>query len=281
MFKTMTAAAALFAAAVCGPAFASENAAPAAEHHAAGTAGPTAEEGLARLMEGNQRFVKGASVHPGATPERRAGLAGGQKPFAAVLACSDSRVPPEILFDQGLGDIFTVRVAGNVAALPEQGSLEYAAEHLGVPVLMVLGHTGCGAAKAAAAGGRTEGALGALLKELEPAVRSAKASGAKGESLAPEVVEANVRLTALKLMKNNAIVRRLSAEGRLKVSAAVYDLATGEVRLLDLEKDLRAERKAQVAAMRGLLRKFRDSGLDDLERSRLLSGLGELLPELN
>ncbi len=274
-------AAVFLALSTAGPISASETATPAAVHSVQPAAGPTAEEGLARLLEGNQRFVKGAALHPGGTPDRRAELVAGQKPFATVLTCSDSRVPPEILFDQGLGDIFVVRVAGNIAGTSEQGSIEYAAEHLGVPVLMVLGHTSCGAVKAASAGGAAEGALGSVLKGLEPAVRSAKAHGAKGDALAPAVVEENVRLTALNLLRKNKVVRGLVAEGKLKVSAAVYDLASGEVRLLDLEKNIKEERQARVSVVRGLLVKFRDGGLDDVERSKFITGLAELLPELN
>lgn len=244
-------------------------------------AGPAPEASLERLLEGNQRFVKGAPQHPGETPERRAELTAGQKPFAAVLTCADSRVPPELLFDQGLGDIFTVRVAGNVADQTEQGSLEYAAEHLGVPLIMVLGHTSCGAVKAAAAGGKAEGYLASVLKDIEPSVKAVKARGVKGDDVAPAVVEENVRQNALALLRKNAVIKKLAAEGKVRVSAAVYDLASGQVRLLDLDQDLKAERKARVAAVRELVRKLRAGALDDSERGRLLAGLGELMPELN
>lgn len=268
----------LFLIFAAGPVFSSETAATAAAGGVQLQAAPNAEQALARLLEGNQRFVKGAALHPDGTPGRRAELVSGQKPFATVLTCSDSRVPPEILFDQGLGDIFVVRVAGNIAGVSEQGSIEYAAEHLGVPVLVVLGHTNCGAVKAAVGGGKAEGALGALLKNMEPAVRAAKAHGAKGESLEPAVVEENVRLTALNLLRKNHVVRRLVAEGKLKVSAAVYDLASGEVRLLDLEKDLRADRQAKTAALHGLLKKFKAGELNEEEKTALYSGIVEVLP---
>lgn len=280
MKKTFSAAS-LFILLSAGFAAASETAAAAAGHGASPVSGPTAEESLARLFEGNQRFVKGGSVHPDATVERRNSLASGQKPFAAVLACSDSRVPPELLFDQGLGAIFTVRVAGNVAGPSEQGSIEYAAEHLGTPLIMVLGHTGCGAVKGASAGGQVEGQLASVLKCIEPAVKNVKGRGVKGGELVPAVVEENVRLNAMTLLRKNAVIRRLAGEGRVKVAAAVYDLATGEVRLLDLESELLAERKAKTAALRGLLRKFKDSYLEDGEKNRLISGVTELLPELN
>lgn len=279
--KKICTIAAVISVACLGSLCASGQEASAAGHAAQVLSGLTPGEALTRLLEGNQRFVKGEALHPGGTPARRAELVAGQKPFATVLTCSDSRVPPELLFDQGLGDIFVVRVAGNVAGTSEQGSIEYAAEHLGVPVLMVLGHTGCGAVKAASSGAKAEGSLAAVLKDLEPAVRSARAHGAKGEALAPAVVEENVRLTALNLLRKNKVVRGLAAQGKLKVSAAVYDLASGEVRLLDLEKNLKEERQARVSALRGLLVKFKDGGLDDIERARFLAGLTELLPELN
>lgn len=249
--------------------------AAAAEH----AAGISPDEALARLMDGNQRFIKGAATHAGTDAARRAELTSGQKPFAAVLACADSRVAPELLFDQGLGDIFVVRVAGNVADAAEQGSLEYAAEHLGVPTIMVLGHTGCGAVAAAASGAHAEGRLAGLVKCIEPAVKAVKARGVKGEAVAPAAVEENVRLNALSLLRGNAVVRRLAAAGRVKVSAAVYDLGTGEVRLLDLEKDIRADRKARAASVRALMKRWKEGDLPDEEKTRLMSAIAELLPE--
>ncbi len=112
----------------------------------------SAEQALKLLLEGNQRFVAGKLEHPNQTPERRTEVAKGQHPFASVLACSDSRTPPEIIFDRGLGDIFTVRVAGNVADKVVIESLDYSVKHLGVRVVMVLGHRRCGAVIAAVEG---------------------------------------------------------------------------------------------------------------------------------
>lgn len=257
-----------------------KEAANALAHHPAGP-GISADEALARLLDGNRRFLKGEAAHPNAGAGRRAELAAGQAPFAAVLTCSDSRVPPELLFDQGLGDIFTVRVAGNIAGSSEQGSIEYAAEHLATPVIMVLGHTSCGAVKATAAGGHVEGHLASVVKGIEPAVKAVKARGARGPELAAEAVEENVRLNALALLRKNPVVRKLAADGKVKVVPAVYDISTGEVRLLDLEPSLKAERKAKVAAVKGLLSKFRTGYLEDAEKAGLLSALADLLPELN
>jgi len=126
----------------------------------------SAEQALKLLLEGNQRFVAGKLEHPNQTPARRAEVAKGQHPFAAVLACSDSRTPPEIIFDRGLGDIFTVRVAGNVADQVVIESLDYSVKHLGVRVVMVLGHSRCGAVIAAVEGHEEDNEdVGPMLRE--------------------------------------------------------------------------------------------------------------------
>ena len=142
----------------------------------------TPDEAIHRLVEGNLRFSQGKSVHP------NAGSAGvvetatnGQHPFAAILSCSDSRVPLEILFDQGIGDIFAVRVAGNVCGVDEMGSIEYAVEHVGTPLFLVLGHTECGAVKAAASKAETHGNIKLLVDKVGPAVARA-AVGAPGSA---------------------------------------------------------------------------------------------------
>ncbi|HZC47343.1 MAG TPA: carbonic anhydrase, partial [Candidatus Acidoferrum sp.] len=135
-----------------------------------------ADQALKLLLEGNQRFVAGKLEHPNQTVERRSEVAKGQHPFASVLACSDSRTPPEILFDRGLGDIFTVRVAGNVADQVVIESLDYSVKHLGVRVVMVLGHRRCGAVIAAVEGheGTADQDVGPMLTELRPAVEASK-----------------------------------------------------------------------------------------------------------
>jgi carbonic anhydrase len=242
--------------------------------------GPGADEALKKLFEGNTRFVKGAMLHPHSDAGRRNELASGQKPFAAVLTCSDSRVAPEVLFDQGLGDIFVIRVAGNIAGPSEQGSIEYAVEHLNVPLLVVLGHTKCGAVKAACGGGHAGGAVAGILKTIEPAIKSAKARGAGGEGLAPAVEEENVRLTAVNLLRKNAVVREFAKQGKVKVVGALYDIATGEVRLVDYARIMKDEEKARVASVKKMLGKLRDGSMGDQERSALIGALGELMPEL-
>jgi carbonic anhydrase len=194
--------------------------------------GPTmsAEQSLKLLLEGNQRFVAGKLEHPNQTAERRAEVAKGQHPFASVLACSDSRTPPEIIFDRGLGDIFTVRVAGNVADQVVIESLDYSVKHLGVQVVMVLGHRRCGAVIAAVDGheGTADQDVGPMLSELRPAV-----AASKGEAGDP--VENAVRENVKLVMKNLATSQELSAmvkSGELKIVGGIYDLDTGTIEML-------------------------------------------------
>jgi carbonic anhydrase len=187
-------------------------------------------EALQLLLDGNKRFVAGKLEHPNQTPERRAEVAKGQHPFAAVLACSDSRTPPEIIFDRGLGDIFTVRVAGNVADNVVIESLDYSVKHLGVRVVMVLGHRRCGAVIAAVQGheGTTDEDEGPMLSELRPAVAESK--GMPGDP-----VENAVRENVILVMKNLEASVELSAmvkSGDLKIVGGVYDLDTGTIEML-------------------------------------------------
>ena len=187
----------------------------------------SAEQALHLLLEGNQRFVAGKLEHPHQTPARRAELAKGQHPFAAVLACSDSRTPPEIIFDRGLGDIFTARVAGNSADQLVIESLDYSVKHLGVRVVMVLGHRRCGAVTAAVESYDNEN-VGPMLKELYPAVRASR--GMPGDPVENAVRE-NVKL----VMKKLAASQELSAmvkSGELKIVGGIYDLDTGTIEML-------------------------------------------------
>jgi carbonic anhydrase len=215
-------------------------AAPAAGHAAAPAGhatkpGPTADKALAMLKKGNARFVAGAMTHPDQGRARLKALAAGQQPFATILSCSDSRVPPEVIFDQGLGDLFVVRVAGNVADPVNLGSVEYAAEHLGVPVVVVLGHHKCGAVKATSeaveAGAKVEGNLGAIVGEISPAVEEARKSPGK-EGLVNDAAHANVKRTAAAMLERSPPLRKLVEEGRIKIVGAVYDLDTGVIEWL-------------------------------------------------
>ena len=188
----------------------------------------SAEQALKLMLEGNQRFVAGKLEHPNQTPARRAKVAKGQHPFASVLACSDSRTPPEIIFDRGLGDLFTVRVAGNVADQVVIESLDYSVTHLGVRVVMVLGHRRCGAVIAAVEGHEEEGDVGPMLSELKPAVAASR--GMPGDPV-EDAVRENVKL----VVKNLATSTELSAmvnSGELKIVGGIYDLETGTIELL-------------------------------------------------
>lgn len=189
----------------------------------------TPDEALNKLMEGNQRFIKGKSAAPNRSMDRLREVAKGQKPYAAFLSCADSRVPVEILFDQGFGDMFVCRVAGGTTTAEETGSLEYGAAVLGAKVLMVLGHEYCGAVKAELAGEEVPGSIAAVLEQVRPAVAMVKDKKAKGAL--DEAIANNVRLQVAKL-KESPVLSALVKEGKLKIVGAVYDLDEGKVNLL-------------------------------------------------
>ncbi|HEY7392870.1 MAG TPA: carbonic anhydrase [Bryobacteraceae bacterium] len=130
----------------------------------------TADTALTRLLDGNQRYARHKERHPDQSAARQKELAGGQHPFAVILGCADSRVPPELLFDQGLGDLFVIRVAGNIVDDAVLGSIEYAVEHLGTKLILVLGHENCGAVSAAVEGGEAAGHLRAVGTAIQPSV---------------------------------------------------------------------------------------------------------------
>lgn len=181
----------------------------------------------ARLLAGNRRYVTGQPAHPDQAPARRQELLAGQHPFAAILSCSDSRVPPEILFDQGLGSLFVVRVAGNIVDNAVLASLEYAVEHLGVDLIVVLGHTNCGAVQAAAAGNVHEGAIARLVEAILPAVEAARVQPG---NLVDNAARANVGRVAEQLRTAQPVLARAAALGELQIITAIYDLSTGIVR---------------------------------------------------
>ncbi len=182
-------------------------------------------------MEGNRRHAQHRERHPDMEVKRRHDLATtGQHPFAVILGCADSRVPPELLFDQGLGDLFVIRDAGNVIDDEVLGSIEYAVEHLGVRLVMVLGHEKCGAVSAAVAGGAAHGHIKALVDAIKPAVdESATQPGDKVHNC----VLANVRRTARLIRESEPTLKELAASGRIQVVAADYDMYSGKVELLD------------------------------------------------
>jgi carbonic anhydrase len=153
-------------------------------------------------------------------------LAQSQSPFAIIVSCSDSRVPPEILFDQGVGDLFVIRSAGQVVTEVGLGSIEYAVEHLGVNLIMVLGHERCGAVKATLAGGEAPGSIGSIVKIIKPAADKAKEQG--GDIL-NNAIQLNVKMVAEKIAAS-PVIRHALGEGKLKVVKGVYDLDEGMVK---------------------------------------------------
>lgn len=184
---------------------------------------------LGRLLEGNIRFVHMKLQKPNHSMERRKEISTGQAPFAAILTCSDSRVPPEIIFDQGLGDLFVVRIAGNVLDDMVIGSLEYASGHLKVPLILVLGHTKCGAVHVASTGVRADGHVKSILTALGPALRVAKTMPG---DLVSNVIRVNVELIAKTLKESRPILEPLVRSGKLKIVGGIYDLSTGKVDFL-------------------------------------------------
>lgn len=199
---------------------------------AAKTLASTPDQALTLLKAGNDRYVKGMVLHPRQDQMRRSEtVKGGQHPFATVVGCSDSRQPLEILFDQGVGDLFVVRVAGNLAGEDELGSIEYGTEHLGTPVLLILGHTNCGAVTATAQGAEAHGSIPALIKQIVPAVDKVRASdpAATGDVLVSKAIRANVILTMANILQKSELVRHLVTQGKLKVVGGIYDLKTGAI----------------------------------------------------
>jgi carbonic anhydrase len=195
----------------------------------------TAAGALARLKEGNARFVGGRARFPTVQKEVLAELAKGQQPYATVLGCSDSRVPPELLFDAGFGELFVIRVAGNVLGPSIKGTLQYAGAHLHTPLFVVLGHEGCGAVDAAIAekfhGVRHRSRIALLLKYIEPALEGLDRT-LPGEALLSAAVEANVRWTIRQVLESPEGKARM-AKGDVTLVGAVYDIASGRVRFLE------------------------------------------------
>lgn len=197
----------------------------------------TADAALATLLEGNKRFVRGESQHPHESADYRASLAKAQHPFATILACSDSRVTPVLIFDQGVGDLFVIRVAGNVVDEDVAGSIEYAVDHLGTKLMLVMGHKNCGAVTAAYHAfvardmeQREPHEIESLLMRIEPALENLETSLPEESQIAAGI-ERNVRL-AMRNLKRFPDLRRGVESGRVVIRGAIYDLATGEVELL-------------------------------------------------
>lgn len=189
----------------------------------------TGADALERLRLGNERFVRGQARHPHQSRERRAVVAAGQHPFAVILSCADSRVPPEILFDQGLGDLFTIRNAGNVADDVAVASIEYAVLALKTPLLLVLGHQRCGAVTAALEGASLSPRLDALLARIRPAVQ---ATADRPGSPVENAVRAHAQFAATEVVQRSAALGQAVEAHALTVASAVYTLDTGVVTFL-------------------------------------------------
>ena len=193
-------------------------------------AGISASEAYARLMDGNQRYVRLKEMHPDESLARRQELVRGQHPFAVILGCADSRVPPELLFDQGLGDLFVIRVAGNIVDDAVLGSIEYAVQHLGTKLVVVLGHEKCGAVSAAIEGGEPAGHLKTLVEAIRPSV--AATANIPGDRVHNCVVD-NVRRVARQIRQSEPTLKNPVDRDGVRVLGATYALDTGKVTLLD------------------------------------------------
>ncbi len=194
----------------------------------------TPDQILTELMEGNEKYVA-AQLTPIDIKKQIAATAKSQYPKAVILSCLDSRVPVEMVFDQGIGDIFVGRVAGNVENVDQLGSMEFATMLAGSKVIMVLGHTSCGAVKGACDGAKL-GNLTALLEKIDPAIKAVKGHEEKGRNsknheFVNEVVHANVVQTVADIRSRSEVLSNLEKEGKIKIVGAVYDLATGKVTL--------------------------------------------------
>jgi len=189
----------------------------------------TPEEALKKLIKGNRRFAERNMEHPDQTVERQIEIIQGQHPFAIILSCSDSRIPPEIIFDQGLGDLFVIRVAGNLIDDMITGSIEYAVEHLHVKLVMVMGHSNCGALKAVISGGTVSHNIMHIVNSLLPSVK--KARELDGD-LHDNAIRINILRTVEKLMVTPPVLNKLVEKGHIRIVGSYYNLETGLVEIL-------------------------------------------------
>ena len=184
---------------------------------------------LQKLIEGNKRFSSSKQSHPNQDRERRQQLVKGQKPFAVIVGCSDSRISPEIIFDQGLGDLFVIRVAGNIVDDVALGSIEYAVDHLGTQLIVVLGHSKCGAVTATVQGGAVHGHIGSIVQAIKPAIETARELPG---DLTDNTIKANAGLVADQIQHSDPILSELARLDKIVVVSAYYDIESGEVHIL-------------------------------------------------
>ncbi len=187
------------------------------------------DEALAKLMEGNKRFLTGKSIRPNQTIEKVKELASGQKPFAVIVGCSDSRVPNEIIFDQGLGDIFIIRTAGQVSSYASWGSMEFAVTSLNSKLILVLGHTKCGAVSAACNVPEVPGHIVTLINAIKPAAEIAKEMDG---DLVENAVKVNVAKQVEQLKNLEPVLSKKVKNGEIKIVGAVYHIENGKVELI-------------------------------------------------
>lgn len=190
----------------------------------------TAAEALKQLKEGNKRYVSGDLKHPHTHPERRDELKIAQHPFAVILSCADSRVVPELLFDQGLGDLFGIRVAGNVAKDKVFGSIEYAVKFLNSKLIVVLGHESCGAVNASLGNADPGGHIGSIIEKIKPAVYMAK--NMKGDLLT-NAIKINAQIVGEEIKETKPIIADAVDNAGVKVVSAYYRLSDGQVEFFD------------------------------------------------
>ena len=193
-----------------------------------------AQDALTRLREGNLRYLAGEGGTAALTAHARSELASGQNPHAIILGCSDARVPAELIFDQGPGDLFVIRIAGNIVAPSQIGSVEFAAERFGTPLVVVLGHTGCGAIAATLEELQRPMSIRSshqlsIVDRVRPSVEAVIARGVTGDALARESVRANVRASVGQLRHGSEILESLVHRGELRIVGAEYSLETGAV----------------------------------------------------
>jgi carbonic anhydrase len=192
----------------------------------------TPDDALKLLKAGNERFQKNELRQVDLSSTKREKLVNAQHPFAVIVACSDSRVPPEFIFNQGLGDLFVVRVAGNVIDKIELGSVEYAVKHLKTPLIVVMGHEHCGAVEAAveANGKNQHGNIGAIIDKIEPSVEKVKSKDLQGEKLVEQVTNENINNSSREIKESSKVIKEELKKGKIKIVEAKYILESGKVK---------------------------------------------------
>jgi len=186
-------------------------------------------QSLKKLLDGNKRCATCKQQNPRQDAKRRKEVTKGQKPFAVIVGCSDSRIPPELIFDQGLGDLFVVRLAGNIVDALALGSIEYAVEHLDTKLVVVLGHGKCGAVTAAAQSADAPGHVGGIVRAIQPAIKRARKL--QGD-LVENAIRVNVSLVVNKIKSSKPILAEMVNKGEIEVVGAYYNIETGAVELL-------------------------------------------------